>query len=358
MTHAAAAAAIDPSATIEAGQLVIDDGARVHANVRIRGHRVRLGRGCTIGRDVVIEADEIELGPGSAIDERTVIGAGGRMQRFELGDHVYVGNDVKILVPEFRLMDYSKLHNHILVNGSKPVRIGYNCWIGQNVILNASDSLTIGNNFGFGSFSAIQTHASHGELLEGCRIYKVAPITIEDDAWSTGGGDVIGPGVRVGRRAVIVSPALVTRDIPDFGVVGGVPARDLSHKIVPYVDVTLEWKMAKMQELLRDFVRDTGREWVDDGDGTFAIRSDGRRAARVQFVEHVTSVEATDVPTFVFAKHVELATPVAGVSAFDLTTKRYTKSGTAFEIELMKHMVSFRARFVPYERTQEPAWTA
>ena len=354
MTVVAAAGAIDASAVIEADELLVEEGARIHANVRISGGRVRIGRGCTIAKDVVIQAREIDLGAGSAVDERTVIGtSAGQMVRFELGDHVYVGNDVKILVPEFRLMDYSKLHNHILVNGSKAVRIGYNCWIGQNVILNASDSLTIGNNFGFGSFSAIQTHASHGELLEGCRIYKLAPITIDDDAWSTGGGDVIGPGVRVGRRAVIVSPALVTRDVPDYGVVGGVPARDLSHKIVPYVDVTLEWKMTKMQELMRDFAVETGREWVEEGDGSFAIRSNGRRAARVQFVECATSLEASDVPTLVFAKRLDLRTPVAGVSAFDLTTKRYTKAGTPLEIELMKHLVSFRARFVPYERTAE-----
>jgi acetyltransferase-like isoleucine patch superfamily enzyme len=350
MTQVAAAAAIDSSATIEADELVVANGARIGANVRIRGGRVRIGEGCTIAKDVVIDAGEIDLAPGSSIDERTQIGTtGGRMVRFELGDHVYVGNDVRILVPVFRLMDYSKLHNHILVNGSKPVRIGYNCWIGQNVILNASDSLTIGNNFGFGSFSAIQTHASHGELLEGCRIYKVAPITIEDDAWSTGGGDVIGPGVRVGRRAVIVSPALVTRDVPDHGVVGGVPARDLSHKIVPYVEVTLDWKMAKMEELLREFAADTGREWIAEGDGSFAIRSNSRRVARVQFLAQAESIDASEVPTLVFARHVALPAPVEGVSAFDLTTKRYTKTGTALEIELMKYLVSFRARFVPSE---------
>jgi acetyltransferase-like isoleucine patch superfamily enzyme len=42
---------------------------------------------------------------------------------------------------------------------------------------------------------------------------------------SVGGGAVILPGVRVGRMAVVGSGAVVTRDVPERGIVAGNPAR-------------------------------------------------------------------------------------------------------------------------------------
>ncbi len=38
-------------------------------------------------------------------------------------------------------------------------------------------------------------------------------------------GAVIFPGVRIGRNAIVAANAVVTRDVPDYAVVGGVPAK-------------------------------------------------------------------------------------------------------------------------------------
>jgi maltose O-acetyltransferase len=55
---------------------------------------------------------------------------------------------------------------------------------------------------------------------------KVAPIVIEDDAW-IGAGAIIMPGITVGEGAVVGAGAVVTKDVPPYTVVAGVPARPI-----------------------------------------------------------------------------------------------------------------------------------
>ena len=50
------------------------------------------------------------------------------------------------------------------------------------------------------------------------------PVTISDDVW-IGANAVILPGVTIGHHAVVAAGAVVTKDVPDNCVVGGVPAK-------------------------------------------------------------------------------------------------------------------------------------
>ena len=52
------------------------------------------------------------------------------------------------------------------------------------------------------------------------------PVTIGNDVW-IGGNVTILPGVTIGNNVVIAAGAVVTKDIPDNCVAGGVPARVL-----------------------------------------------------------------------------------------------------------------------------------
>lgn len=58
-----------------------------------------------------------------------------------------------------------------------------------------------------------------------------APITIDDDVW-IGAGAFIGPGVRVGRGAVVGARAVVFKDVPQWAVVVGNPARVIKDRVL------------------------------------------------------------------------------------------------------------------------------
>ena len=55
---------------------------------------------------------------------------------------------------------------------------------------------------------------------------KSAPITIEDDVWLATRAVVL-KGVTVGRGAVVATGAVVTKDVPPYTLVAGVPARPI-----------------------------------------------------------------------------------------------------------------------------------
>lgn len=68
-------------------------------------------------------------------------------------------------------------------------------------------------------------------------------ITIGNDVWV--GEDVTcKPGITIGDGAVVASGAIVTKDVPPFAIVGGVPAKILDYRFRrPIIDelLTLNW---------------------------------------------------------------------------------------------------------------------
>ncbi len=53
---------------------------------------------------------------------------------------------------------------------------------------------------------------------------EIRPVEIGSNVW-IGANAMILPGVRIGDDAVVAAHAVVNKDVPDGGVVGGVPAR-------------------------------------------------------------------------------------------------------------------------------------
>ncbi|MCK4819389.1 acyltransferase [bacterium] len=121
-----------------------------------------------------------------------------RMAGYRIGEQVYIGEDL-IIVDE--LDDRGR------------VRIGNRVAIAERV------TLVISSNANFSKIRPFMKD-THGS------------IEIEDDAW-LGTGAIILPDVRIGTGAVVGAGSVVTKDVPDFTVVGGVPA-----KAIRKIDVT------------------------------------------------------------------------------------------------------------------------
>ena len=59
--------------------------------------------------------------------------------------------------------------------------------------------------------------------------YYDADIIIGDDVW-IGAGTIILAGVHIGNGCVIAAGAVVNKDVPDYAIVGGVPAKVLKYR--------------------------------------------------------------------------------------------------------------------------------
>ena len=80
----------------------------------------------------------------------------------------------------------------------------------------------LGNNVSISHRVNIFTGTHNHRSSDFCFIYK--PIRIDDYVW-IGVGSSILSGVHIGRGAVVCAGAVVTKDVPDYAIVGGIPAR-------------------------------------------------------------------------------------------------------------------------------------
>ncbi len=58
---------------------------------------------------------------------------------------------------------------------------------------------------------------------------KGAPVEIGEYVWICS-RSIILPGIKIGKGAVVASGAIVTKDVPDYAIVGGVPAKVIGHR--------------------------------------------------------------------------------------------------------------------------------
>jgi serine acetyltransferase len=107
------------------------------------------------------------------------------------------------------------------------ITVGDNAWISKDVMIAANASIGIGANTMIGEFSSIRD-AEHGcestEIPMRFQGLTAESIQIGDDVW-IGRGVAVLKGVTIGKGSIVGANAVVTRDIPDYSIAVGIPAR-------------------------------------------------------------------------------------------------------------------------------------
>jgi len=118
---------------------------------------------------------------------------------------------------------------HLGANFFKPsgISIGQNSIIGYGVFLDGRGGLTIGSHVDVASQVLIYTNEH--DINSPSFGNSFAPVVIKDYVF-IGPRTIILPGVTIGRGAIVGAGAVVTKDIPDFEIWGGVPAKKISDR--------------------------------------------------------------------------------------------------------------------------------
>ena len=252
-----------------------------------------------------IQAEELIIGQGSFISPSASIrGLNGKAKKIVIGDNTYIGDNVQIIVDDFTIGDYCKVHHHSNFHGYKPLSIGHNAWIGQGTIIDSIGGTTIGNNCGIGAYSQLWSHIRYGDPLEGCGYNGNAPMSIGNDVWFVG-HCVVSPITAKDKSMALVG-SVVTKDMEENHIYGGAPAKDLTGKIPSqFQPMTLEQRWNMMSE--------------------FEIPKG------VTLIEDDSQILEDDI------------------SYFNIVTRKYTKLSTDIEINFMKQLQSKLIKFIPNE---------
>ncbi|MEK7090999.1 MAG: acyltransferase [Patescibacteria group bacterium] len=107
------------------------------------------------------------------------------------------------------------------------IEIGQDSIVGDHAFLDGRAKLKIGNHVDIAS--EVMIYNSEHDLTAEDFVATVAPVEIGDYVF-IGPRAVILPGVTIGRGAVVAAGAVVTRDVPEFAIVGGVPAKVIGER--------------------------------------------------------------------------------------------------------------------------------
>lgn len=171
-----------------------------------------VGRKVVIGKGVTIRhPKKIRLGDGVMIDDYAVLDAKGEANRgIAIGDNVLIGRNTVLSCKDGDLV------------------IGEDTNIAINCVIQSGRDVRIGKNVLMAAFVYIVGGGGHRSSRTDIPIIQqgqlIRDVAIGDNAWV--GADVtIMDGVTIGRDAIIGAGAVVTKDVPEFAVATGLPAR-------------------------------------------------------------------------------------------------------------------------------------
>ena len=120
---------------------------------------------------------------------------------------------------------------HIGANFFKPsnISIGKDTIIGDHCFLDGRAPLKIGNHVGIAS--QVLIYNDEHDINSPDYGNSFGPVEIGDYVF-IGPRSIILPNIKIGKGAVVAAGAIVTKDIPEFEIWGGVPAKKISDRLI------------------------------------------------------------------------------------------------------------------------------
>lgn len=116
------------------------------------------------------------------------------------------------------------------------VHIGEDTILGSRIFLDGRDSLKIGSHVDIASEVMIYNaeHDINSDKFEAI----TAPVEIGDYVF-IGPRAIILPGVKIGKGAIVAAGAVVTKDVSEYSMVGGVPAKEIAKRKITNLNYVL-----------------------------------------------------------------------------------------------------------------------
>lgn len=125
----------------------------------------------------------------------------------------------------------STIHMGAVFYNISNIKIGKDSIIGENAVLDGRDKLTIGDHVDIASEVMIYNsqHDINSEDFAKVEEVILEPVEIGDYVF-IGPRAIILPGVKIGKGAIVGAGAVVTKDVGEFEIVGGVPAKKIGER--------------------------------------------------------------------------------------------------------------------------------
>ena len=146
--------------------------------------------------------------------------------------------------------------NVITFNSNSKLKIGSYCSIAQNVTF----LLDVEHHLKY-----ISTYPYNAKIFgKGDEAFSKGDIVIDDDVW-IGYGATIMSGVHRGQGAVVAASAVVTKDVPSYAIVAGVPAKVIKYRFSgEMIKELLKVDFSKLsKDMIKEHLDDLYKELTD-----------------------------------------------------------------------------------------------
>ena len=126
----------------------------------------------------------------------------------------------------------ARIRNDVIIQGSGLITIGEHSYISSYSVIGINDSLEIGNNVMIADNVTFRDTDHLFDKVDVPMMYQgivSVPIKVENDVW-IGHGVSVTKGVTIGTGAVVAAGSVVTKDVPPYAIVAGVPAKVIKYR--------------------------------------------------------------------------------------------------------------------------------